>query len=220
MRKFKMMMLAAAVAAPALTVAMAVPAQAQVSAVAVVDPEAAMNNSNAWKAAATQLQTAYKPQLDQAEARRTAIQAELQPMVTAFDTARRAPNANEAALRTQAEAIQRKEQAGNAEIQQITMPFARARAYAIEQLQGQLRGAIDAAAKRKNASLVVLPSDVVYMLPAADITAEVTIDLNRLIPAVSITPPANWQPGAQQQQGVAPAAAPPAARPQTQPQGR
>ena len=217
MHKFKMMMLAAAVAAPALTVAVAMPAHAQVSSIAVVDPEAAMNNSNAWKAAATQLQTTYKPQLDQAEARRTAIQAELQPMVTAFDTARRAPNANEASLRTQAEAIQRKEHAGNAEIQQITLPFSRARAYAIEQLQGQLRSAVDATARRKNAALVLLPADVVFMQPAADLTAEVTTDLNRLIPSVSITPPANWQPGAQQQGLGAPA---PAARPQTQSQGR
>ena len=52
--------------------------------------------------------------------------------------------------------------------------------------------------------------------PATDLTGAVTAELDRLITApVSVTPPANWQPGQQQQQ-AAPAAAQPAAKPATQ----
>jgi len=210
MNTFKKLMLAAALAAPA-TIA-ATHAYAQVSGIGVVDPDAAMNNSRAWKAAAQQLQTTYKAQLDQAQARQKAIEAELQPLVTAYETARRAAKPNEAALRTQAQTIQQKQQAGQQELAQLTSPFARARAYAIEQLQGQLGAAVDAAAKRKNASLVLTPNSVAFMQPAADLTADVTTELDRLLPSVSITPPAGWQPGqqGQQQQAAAPAAAAPA----------
>ena len=38
----------------------------------------------------------------------------------------------------------------------------------------------------------------------ADITAAITTELDRLVPTVNSTPPANWQPG---QQGAAPAGA-------------
>jgi Skp family chaperone for outer membrane proteins len=220
MIRFNNLMLAAALAAPAI-VAVA-PAHAQISGIGVVDPDAAVNNCRAWKAASQLLTTTYKPQLDQAEARERAVAAELQPLITAYETARRAANPNQAALRTQAESIQQKQAAWQQELTTLTTPFARARAYALEQLQGQLRPAIDAAAKRKNASLVLLPNTVAFMQPAADLTADVTTELDRLIPTVSITPPANWQPGGQgQQQGAPQAAAPaPAAPARNQPTGR
>lgn len=216
MGMFKKAILAAALASP-VAIALALPAQAQVAGVAVIDPDLALNNSRAWKAAATQLQTTFKPDLDRADARAKAIQAELQPLVTQFETARRAPTPNEAALRTQAENLQKRREAAQQEIGQMTINYQRARAYAIEQLQLQLRTAIDAAANRKNASIVLLPSDVAFLKPAADLTADVTTELDRIIPTVSITPPPNWQPGQQAAAGQQPAARPAATPPQQQP---
>ena len=68
------------------------------------------------------------------------------------------------------------------------------------------------AVRAKNVSLLVSPQAVLFMQPTADITSAVTAELDKLVPTVSITPPANWQPGQQgQQQGAAPAAAAPAA---------
>lgn len=213
----KTLLLAAALVAPALA---ATAASAQT--IAVANPEGAVANSKAWSAARAQIETTYKAQLDQANARREAVGRELQPLVTAFNTARAAPNANQAALQTQAQAIQKREQAAQAELSRLTAPAQRAQAYAIEQISGRLSDAVQAVVRARNVTMLVRPDAVLFANPTADVTAAITTELDRLVPSVGITPPANWQPG-QQQQGAAPAAAAPAAttpaRP-AQPSGR
>lgn len=208
MTRFKMMMLAAVAAVPA-TMA---PASAQVAGIAVADTNAAIAQSNAWKAAAGQIETTYKAQIDQAEARRRAIATELQPLYTKFEADQRA-NVAEATLRTQAAAIQSKEAAGNTELGRLTAPAQRAQAYALEQLQNQLAPAVQAAVSRKNVQLLLRPEAAMFAQPAANITSDITTELNRLVPSVNTTPPANWQPGQQQQQGAAAAAPAPGATP-------
>ena len=54
-------------------------------AVRVVSLPAVVANSNAYKTAEQQRPVTYKPQLDQAEARRAAIAAQLQPLVDKFN---------------------------------------------------------------------------------------------------------------------------------------
>lgn len=195
-------------AAALAPLAIATPAIAQVNGIAVANPESAVLQSNAWKTAISQIQTTYKTQIDRAQARQTAIQTELRPLVEAFQKARSAPNANQSALQTQATAIQQKEQAGNVELQRLTQPVQRARAYAAEQIGAQLEAAVNAAMSKKKVTLLLNPQAAVQAQPSADITADVTAELNRLVPSVNINPPANWQPGGQgQQQAAQPAAA-------------
>lgn len=216
MTRFKTLLLAAALVAP-----VAAPVAAQAQTVAVANPEQAIGASRAWATARTQIETTYKAQLDQAEARRQAVGKELQPLVTAFNTARAAPNANQASLQQQANTIQTREQAAQAEIQRITLPAQRAQAYAIEQISAKLPDAVQAVVRARNVAMLVRPDAVLFAGPTADVTSAITTELDRLVPTVSITPPANWQPG-QQQQGAPAAAAPaaaPAARP-AQPAGR
>jgi Skp family chaperone for outer membrane proteins len=205
MKTFKTILLAAALATPGLLVTGS--ASAQVGGIAVADPEAAVANSKAWATARTQIQTSYKTQLDQANARRQAIQTELQPLVTAYQTAAAAPGATEASLRPQAQAIQAKEQAANAELQRLTAPAQRAQAYALEQISAKLPDAVNAAVRAKNVSLLLRPNAALFAQPAADITSAVTAEIDRTVPSVGINPPANWQPGQQGQQGAAPAPA-------------
>ncbi|GAA3721594.1 hypothetical protein GCM10022268_32300 [Sphingomonas cynarae] len=207
----KTLLLAAALVAPALA---ATAAGAQT--IAVANPEGAVANSKAWSAARAQIETTYKAQLDQANARREAVGRELQPLVTAFNTARAAPNANQAALQTQAQAIQTREQAAQAELSRLTAPAQRAQAYAIEQISGRLSDAVQAVVRARNVTMLVRPDAVLFANPTADVTAAITTELDRLVPSVGITPPANWQPG-QQQQGAAPAATAPAATAPTRP---
>ena len=210
MKTMTKLFLAAALVAPAATVATT--AQAQVNGLADADPQGAIAGSRAWTAARQQIETTYKAQLDQAETRRTALSRELEPLVQAFQTARSAPNANEAALRTQAQAIQTKQQTAEQELARLTQPAVRAQTYAVEQIQARLGEAVQNAVRAKNVSLLVSPQAVLFMQPTADITSAVTAELDKLVPTVSITPPANWQPGQQgQQQGAAPAATAPAA---------
>ena len=215
MTRFKTLLLAAALVAP-----VAAPVAAQAQTVAVANPEQAIGASRAWATARTQIETTYKAQLDQAEARRQAVGKELQPLVTAFNTARAAPNANQASLQQQATTIQTREQAAQAEIQRITQPAQRAQAYAIEQISAKLPDAVQAVVRARNVSMLVRPDAVLFAGPTADVTSAITTELDRLVPTVSITPPAGWQPGQQQAApaATAPAAAP-AARP-AQPAGR
>ena len=200
--------LAAALVAPA---AFTAPASAQVNGVAVADPQGAIGNTRAWAAARTQIQTTYKAQLDQADARSRAIQAELQPLVTQFQTAQRAPGASEASLRPQVQAIQARQAAGQQELARLTAPAERAQAYAIEQIQARLGEAVQTVVRQRNVSLLVSPQAVLFTQPTADVTAAVTTELDRLVPSVSTAVPANWQPG--QQAGARPAGAAPAAAP-------
>ncbi len=211
MTTFKTLLLAAALVAPATMVAST--AQAQVNGVAVADPQGAIAGSKAWTTARGQIETTYKAQLDQAEARRQAIAKELQPLVTAFQTAQRAPGANQASLQTQAQAIQAKETAGNQELARLTSPAQRAQQYVIEQIQAKLGDAVTNAVKAKNVSLLLRPDAALFAQPTADITSAVTAELDRLVPSVSTAVPASWQPNQQGQQGGAPAPATPSRAP-------
>ncbi|KKI18253.1 outer membrane family protein [Sphingomonas sp. Ag1] len=199
------MLMAAAIAVPGTFAAGG--AAAQVSGIAVANPEQAVANSKAWTAARAQIQSTYKTQLDQANTRRNAIQAELQPLVTAYQTAARAPGATEASLRPQAQAIQTKQQAAQQELTRLTQPAQRAEAYAIEQISAKLNDAVQAAVRARNVSLLLRPEAALFAQPAADITSSITAELDKAVPSVGITPPANWHPGGQGQQGAAPAPA-------------
>ncbi len=206
MTNFKHLLLAAALVAPGTFVAAT--ATAQVAGIAVADPEAAVANSKAWATARTQIQTTYKAQIDQANTRRQAITTELQPLVAAYQKAAGAPGATEASLRTQAQAIQTREQTANAELQRLTAPASRAQAYALEQISAKLPDAVNAAVRAKSVSLLLRPNPALFAQPTTDITSAITAELDRAVPTVGITPPANWQPGQQGEAGAAAAAAP------------
>lgn len=210
MNTFSKLLVAAAVLSPA-------PALAQVSGIAVANADQAVANSRAWTAARTQIETTYKTQIDQARTRGQTLERELQPLITAFNTARAAPNANQASLQTQAQTIQTRQQAAQQELGRLTQPAQRAQAYALEQISNRLPEAVQTVVRARNVSLLLRPDAALFAQPTADITPAITTELDRLVPSVGITPPANWQPG-QQQQAAAPATAP-AARP-TQPAGR
>lgn len=203
MTTFKTLLLAAAVLSPAALVA---PAQAQVSGIAVADPQGAIAGSKAWTTARGQIETTYKSQLDQAETRRQAIARELQPLVTAFQTAQRAPNANATSLQSQAQTIQARETAANQELARLTQPAQRAQQYVIEQIQAKLSDAVTNAVRAKNVTLLLRPDAALFAQPAADITTSITAELDRLVPTVNITPPAGWQPNQQGGAAAAPAA--------------
>lgn len=202
-------LLAAALLAPSMIIA--VPAGAQVNGVAVADPQGAIAGTRAWATARTQIQTTYKAQLDQADARSKAIQAELQPLVTQFQAAQKAPGVTNASLAPQYQAIQAKQQAGQAEIARITQPAERAQAYVVEQIQARLSEAVQNVVKQRNVSLLVNPQAVLFLQPTADITPAITTELDRLVPSVSSAVPANWQPG--QTAGAAAGTAPAATAP-------
>ena len=215
MTNLSKLLLASALAAPGFMIAAAAPAQAQ--SVAVLDPDAAIGNTNAWKTAAASIQSTYKTQISQVQARQTALSNELKPLIAPIDTnhdnqisqdeLQAAQRSNPNAVR----ALQTREQTVQQELQTLSAPISRARAYALEQISSHEEDAVSNAMKAHNVSVLLNPQATFIAQPSADLTPAVTTELDRLVTApVSISPPANWQPG---QQNAAPAATAPTQRP-------
>jgi Skp family chaperone for outer membrane proteins len=201
---------AALVLAPMTAMALtAVPAAAQTkSGLAVVDLEEAVAKSTAFTTAMTQMQTTYKPQLDQLSTRRSAIEADLKTKNDALQAAYKAAgNKPTPAIETQYQQLQQAQQTGQAELQRLTQPVALARAYVEQQIVDKLDDALKAATAKTKSEIVFKKAATESFGAGADITPAVIIELNALVPSVSITPPAGWQPGGQGQ-GQAAAAAP------------
>jgi len=176
---------------PALAQAAAPP----VAGIAVANLDAVIANSNAFKTAQQQRPVTYKAQYDQAEARRTAISAQLQPMINKFNTDRQAANPNQASLGQQAQAIQKLQESGQAELQRILEPVALSEAYVQEQITDKLDQAVKNAMSKQKVSLVLGPQAVVALNNNAyNLNQAILNELNTLIPAAQLVPPQGWEP--------------------------
>ncbi len=153
-------------------------------------------NSNAFKTAQQQRQVTYKAQIDQATARRQAIQAQLQPLVTKLQTESQAANAaqNQASLQKQYDTIQQIQQSGQQELQQILAPVQLSQAYVEEQITDQMATAVQNAAMKKNVTLVIGPDSVLYAAAPYNLNQAVLDELNTLVPSAQLVPPAGWLP--------------------------
>jgi Skp family chaperone for outer membrane proteins len=200
---YKKLLLAAALAAPVAIAA--VSAQAQVAGVAVADPSAAILTASALGTATQQIGTTYKAQIDQARTRQQALQTQIDGMIKPLDTNKDGQvsdaelQAAQAAKNPILAQVQAAQQNGEAEINRINRPVQLAQAYAIEQIEQKYEAALNAVVASKKLSLVVNAGTALYSTPAVDVTDDIKAELDRSIPTVSITPPANWQP---QQQTV------------------
>ena len=203
----------ASLAAPAVVA----PAAAQtVKGIAVVNVPAVVANSNAFRTAQQQRPVTYKAQIDQANARRDAIAAQLQPLYTQFQTGQQAASPNQQALQQTAAQIQQIEANGQRELQQILAPVQLSQAYVEEQINDQLVTAIQNAARKQNVTMVISPDSVLYADGAYNMNQAVLDELNTLIPSAQLVPPAGWLPREirEQQQAQQQATAP--AQPQAQ----
>jgi Skp family chaperone for outer membrane proteins len=211
--------------------AVATPAAAQRNAAAatrygVFDAEAAVQRSAAFTTAVQQIQVTYAPQIQARDARATALNTELQPLLTAAQTQAAANPRNETAFNAAVTAYQTRAQAAERELQTLAQPYELAVQYAREQIGMRLRDALQAAATSRSLDLVLVSDAVAYRADTIDVTPAVITELNRLIPNVQIVPPAGYRPGqlqqaAAQQAAAAAAAANPAATPApAQPQTR
>ena len=217
----KTMMKAVLLATATLGAAAVIPtlASAQaVSNVAVADLDDAVGKSNAYVLAVNQIKITHKATIDAVDARTAVLNNELQGLAKAFETARAAPNPNQAALQTQAQNIQKKQQDAQRELQNMAAPYAVAEAYAKDQITKKLEPALKNVMAAKKITMLVKP-DALWV-PAAspsDVTADVIAQLNTLVPTVGITPPPGW-PNNQAAAAAPGAAAPAPAKPQ--PSGR
>jgi Skp family chaperone for outer membrane proteins len=202
-----------------------VPAAAQaVRGIGVANPTAIVVSSNAFRSAEQQRGTTYKAQLDQANARKTQIEAQLRPLATKLQTDARAAKPNQAALQQQYAQIQQIEAAGQQEINQIVAPVALSRAYVLEQIQDKLPQATKQAMARQKVTLLIDAENVLDADQGYNMNQAILNELNTLLPSAQLVPPQGWVPRAQREAQAA--AAQPAGQPQPQqpagqqPQGR
>lgn len=223
----KTLMKAALIATPLLApqalFAQAAPAPAAVASApaypAIADFGAAVRGSKAFQAAAKQVQTQYKPQIDTYNTRSQPLQAELERLATEIRTLQGA-NTPEATVNQRIQAFQTRQQAIQAELAPLSAPFERPLAYAEEQITAKLDQATRNAMNAKRVNILVRPEAVAFAMPTSNITGDITQQLDALVPSVSIAVPANWVPqGAQGGAGAgsaaprpAPATRPPAGR--------
>jgi len=193
----KKIFVASALAIASLSVSpmLAAPAAAQARGVAVADVRVAAARSNAFSTASQQIQTTYKAQIDQAEARGQTLQAELNVLVAKYNEEAKKTPQNQAALQAAAKAVQDKRQSASEELSKINGPVDLAVAYVEDQISVRMNEAIKAAMTAKKIDLLLSPEAVLARENNVDITDAVVTELNRLLPSVSITPPAGYQPG-------------------------
>jgi Skp family chaperone for outer membrane proteins len=170
----------------------AVPALAQV---AVADLEGAVAQSAAFQAAEGQIKTMYKTQIDAFNARQQALATQLKPLQTEIETLQRNPATPQATLQAKANAFRTQQQNAQVELQRLATPFGRPTAYAQAQVSEKLSDAVKAAMTGKSVKVIVQPDSTIAFAPDANLTPDIVTQLNTLVKTVSITPPANWQPG-------------------------
>jgi Skp family chaperone for outer membrane proteins len=200
----------------------AAPAAAQmVKGLAVANPSAIVALSNAYKVAEQQRPVTYKPQIDQANARKTQIENQLRPLVTKLQTDARAATPNQASVQQQYNQIQQIEQAGQNEINTILQPVALSRAYVVEQIGDKLEQATRQAMARQRVDILLDASAVINAPEAYNLNQAILNELNTILPSAQLVPPAGWLPRAQrEQQAAAQAQQQPAAPATTQPPAR
>lgn len=181
--------------------------------------DAVIANSNAYKAAETQRQTTYKAQYDQAQARNTALNAQIKPLVDKFNADRQGGKVAPAALEQQAASIQQLQESGKAELQRILQPVGLSQAYVNEQIEDKLNDAVKSAMTKKNVSILISPDAILAVNGGAyNLNQDILNELNTALPSAQLVPPAGWEPRQIREQRAqaaaqqAPAAAAPTGR--------
>jgi Skp family chaperone for outer membrane proteins len=197
--------------------------------IGIADLDAVLVNTNAVRVADQQRPVTYKATLDQYQARGKALQTQLKAMDDKLRKDAQVPGANQALLQQQAAAMQKLQESGQNELQQIVKPVVYSREYVKEQVEDKLDQAVKAVMARKGVSLLLAPQSVILSTSQAyDLNTDIVNELNTIIPSATLSPPAGWEPRqirearAQQaaQQGAAPAAPRPATPAGPQPDSR
>ena len=186
---------AAPAASPAATVAAASDA-VMVPGLGIANIDAIVINSRAFQSAQQQRGIVYKAQIDAANARSQAINAELKTMVDKFNLDKKAPGANQEALQQQAQAIQASQGYGQQEVNRILEPVALSDAYVNEQIRARLDPAIKTAMAKTRISIVFAPNQIIGFNNGYNLNPAILTELNALIPSLDIKPPAGWEPAA------------------------
>jgi Skp family chaperone for outer membrane proteins len=184
-----------AVAALLSAAAISMPASAQVAGIATADTSVAIARSKALSTAYQQIGTQYAAAAQQMQAKRTEINNLNAQLDTnkdknldqaEVDAAVKAKNP----LLTQIDTKQK-------EINALQDPIIRAQLYSVEEIAKRYEAAQQAVITAKKINVILTPEAFVWAPDAVDVTTAITAELDKAVPSVAITPPADWRPSRQ-----------------------
>jgi Skp family chaperone for outer membrane proteins len=184
-----------AVAALLSAAAIAMPVSAQVAGIATADTSVAIARSKALGTAYQQIGTQYAAAAQQMQTKRTEINNLNAQLDTnkdknldqaEVDAAVKAKNP----LLTQIDTKQK-------EISALQDPIIRAQLYSVEEIAKRYEAAQQAVITAKKISVILTPEAFVWAPDAVDVTTAITAELDKAVPSVGITPPADWRPSRQ-----------------------
>ncbi len=179
----------AAVALAAATVGAGVaPVHAQVAGIATSSPEAVLAQSQALGNAYNAINAANASQIQQISTLRTELNTLSQGLDTNGD--RNVTQAEADAQPSVWQQYQQKEQ----QIDQLLGPIILAQYYVIEQLLERYGEAQRQVIQAKNIQVMLAPDAFQYAAEGVNVTDDILAALNTLVPAVTTTPPSNYQP--------------------------
>ena len=83
------------------------------------------------------------------------------------------------------------------EISALQDPIIRAQLYSVEEIAKRYEAAQQAVITAKKISVILTPEAFVWAPDAVDVTTAITAELDKAVPSVGITPPAEWRPSRQ-----------------------
>jgi Skp family chaperone for outer membrane proteins len=172
----------------AIALVLAAPALAQrlpAASMLIADVDRIVSDSNAGRAAATELQA----RVQALQGRATTLQQQLQSEAEAIRTGQANGSLKDKALEDRVRAFEARQQAAQAELQRGEADIERAQNFVTEQIGRALRPLISALMQERGASMIVPSSAVLQHAASLDATAELLNRLNTALPSVSTTPP-------------------------------
>ena len=172
-----------------------VPANAQVAGIATADTSVAIARTKALSQAYQQIGTQYAAAAQQMQAKRAEINTinvqldtnkDKELTQVELDAAIKAKNP----LLTQIDTKQK-------EMTQLQEPIVTAQLFVVESIAMKYAAAQQAVITAKKVNLILSPEAFVWAPDSVDITPLITAELDKSIPTVATTAPANWRPSRQ-----------------------
>jgi Skp family chaperone for outer membrane proteins len=164
--------------------------------VVVVDGNKAGTECNACRTALSQLQQQGQAIQTFRQQLAAPLQTEGQQLQTAVDALK--GKQPDAALQARITAFQTKQNQAEQQLATRGQTFERNKAYVLQQIRTKMDPAIEAVQARRKANLVLDASTTAGFSPSLDVTNDVIAELNRTLPSIATTAPAQTQ---QQPQG-------------------
>ncbi|MEO9635013.1 MAG: OmpH family outer membrane protein [Parasphingorhabdus sp.] len=167
-------------------------ANAQVSGIATANPTVAIARAKAFSTAYAQIGTQYKSFFDQIETRNKTLNG-LRAQLDTDNNKQLTQEELDAAVRAKNPVLQTI-QTEEAEIQKLQTPAIKAQMFAVESIFREYSNAQQQVVADKKIGVILNPDAFLYAPEAANVTNAITAALDKRVPSVSITPPADWQP--------------------------